>query len=61
MSKTVHIQFDRGNGQWITISTIIGPAATGQQINHSMKQVQRQRPKDRIRAVDQDGRLIDML
>ena len=54
----IQVQFDRGNGQWVTASSVMN---NSQMIANSMKQVQRMHPGKRIRAIDKTGRLIDML
>jgi hypothetical protein len=54
---SVEIQY-QADGNWITCSTV--PAETPQVIQ-GMKQAASIYPKNRIRAVDQDGRLVDNL
>lgn len=54
----IQIQADYGNGSWRTLSTVMNNA---QYIAHAMKSVSRMHPTKRIRAVDSNGRLVDML
>lgn len=59
-SGYVQIQVDIGNpaGSWRTLNTVMNNA---QIIGHSMKQLANRYPDKRIRAVDENGRLVDML
>lgn len=54
----IQIQADYGNGSWRTLSTTMNNA---QYIAHAMKSVARMHPNKRVRAVDNNGRLLDML
>ncbi len=56
----IQIQVDIGNpsGSWRTLSTTMNNA---QYIAHAMKQLSNRYPDKRIRAVDANGRLVDML
>lgn len=54
----IQIQADYGNGNWRTVSNVMNHA---QYIAHAMKSVAKMHPTKRIRAVDANGRLVDML
>ncbi|CAN1544573.1 hypothetical protein MCEMIH15_01902 [Caulobacteraceae bacterium] len=54
----IRIQADYGNGSWRTLNTVMN---NSQYIAHAMKSVAKMHPKKRVRAVDSDGRLVDML
>ena len=60
MSDYIKIQYQEGQNSWREANTIVGKT-NSQKITHSMKQLQRLRPNACIRAVYQDGRLVDML
>lgn len=45
-------------GNWRTVSHVMNQ---GQHITHGMKNAQRTYPNKRIRAVDGEGRMLDML
>lgn len=59
-SDYVQIQVDIGNpaGSWRTLNTVMNYP---QYIAHAMKQLANMNPGKRIRAVDENGRLVDML
>jgi len=54
----IQIQADYGNGSWRTLSTVMN---NSQFIAHAMKNIAKMHPTKRIRAVDSNGRLVDML
>lgn len=54
----VHIQYQLGTGTWVTINSARNDA---QYIAHAMRQAQTMMPGRRIRAIDQSGRLVDLL
>jgi hypothetical protein len=54
----IQIQADYGNGSWRTLNTVMNNA---QYIAHAMKNVSKMHPAKRVRAVDSNGRLVDML
>ena len=54
----IQIQADYGNGSWRTLNTVMN---NSQYITHAMKSVAKMHPTKRVRAVDSDGRLVDML
>lgn len=59
-NEYVQIQVDIGNpaGSWRTMNTVMNNA---QIIAHAMQSLANRYPEKRIRAVDQSGRLMDML
>ena len=54
----VYIQAEYVGGIWQTLSTVMNNA---QIIAHSMKSLGQRMPDKRIRAVDENGRVVDML
>ena len=52
----VQVQDDTGNWRTYTITT-----NNSQMIRSAMRQLKQQFPDNRVRAVDMDGRLVDML
>ena len=61
-SRRANIQaMPPGGGIWITVGTADGQADGGYLLTLAMENSQRQFPDHRIRAVTDDGRLIDML
>ena len=54
----VHIQAQDLSGIWRTYSNVMN---NSQRILSEMQQLQKQFPKFRIRAVDKDGRVVDIL
>ena len=54
----IQIQADYGNGSWRTLNTVMN---NSQYIAHAMKSVAKMHPTKRVRAVDNNGRLVDML
>lgn len=54
----VQIQADFGTGNWRTVSNVMNNA---QYIANAMKSVSKMHPTKRIRAVDANGRLVDMM
>lgn len=59
-SNYVQIQVDIGNpaGSWRTMNTVMNNA---QIIAHAMQSLSNMQPGKRIRAVDENGRVVDML
>jgi hypothetical protein len=55
----VDIQVQDISGNWRTYNVIM--SATSMQIQMAMKQLKDQFPEQRIRAVDDNGRLVDLL
>jgi hypothetical protein len=53
----IQIQADF-SGNWRTVSHVMN---NSQYITHAMKSVSKMHPTKRIRAVDSNGRLVDML
>jgi len=47
------------SGEWRTVRTLIG--LTGQHLAHALKDTARAWPRYRVRAVDEGGRLVDLL
>jgi hypothetical protein len=56
--NTVHIQAQDPTGNWRTYHTT---ANEPQRILSEMKTLQSRLPNYRVRAVDQDGRVVDIL
>jgi hypothetical protein len=56
----IQIQFQDINGSWMTTSLIDG-SSTDQNILIEMKNIKMMHKDNRIRAIDDSGRLIDML
>lgn len=54
----IQIQADYGNGSWRTLNTVIN---NSQYIAHAMKSVKSMHPAKRVRAIDAQGRLVDMM
>ena len=54
----IQIQADYGNGSWRTLSTVLNNA---QYIAHAMRSISKMHPTKRVRAVDSNDRLLDML
>ncbi len=59
-SEYIQIQVDIGtpSGTWRTMNTVVNYS---DYIAHAMKQLANSNPGKRIRAVDSNGRLVDML
>ena len=53
----IQIQADF-SGNWRTVSHVMN---NSQYIDHAMKSVAKMHPTKRVRAVDSNGRLVDML
>ena len=49
----------QNNGMWVNVTTL--PAQDSQKLLIEMRTVKRSYPNERVRAVDKDGRLIDIL
>jgi hypothetical protein len=58
MSDYIQIQMEQGAGSWRACNTTIN---NSQFIVHSMRNLKKIHPNKRIRAVDKDGRLVDMM
>ncbi len=58
MDSYVEVQLQDENGNWRTMAVTINDS---QQIKARMDEVKRQFPGVRVRAVDRDGRLLDIL
>ena len=58
--QATKVQWQNGGGNWVTQSTLLGPLIQAH-LTQTMKNVARMHPDKRIRAVDQDGRLVDIL
>ena len=56
--ENAYIQVQISGGVWRTYSTVINDS---QYILHAMEQLQRQNPDSRIRAVDENNRVLDIL
>lgn len=56
--ENVQIQMQDRSGNW---RTMVITTTYSSQILMEMRNVQRQNPESRVRAVDMNGRLIDML
>jgi hypothetical protein len=59
MSKKIIIQY-QDSTSWHDLNHM-PETASSQQIMIEMKNIKMSKPNNRVRAVDQDGRLIDML
>jgi predicted Zn-dependent protease len=59
MSNKIMIQY-LDSTSWATL-TNMPETASAQQIMIEMKNIKMSKPNNRVRAVDQNGRLIDML
>lgn len=55
----IEVQMQDSSGNWRTINTLFvtAPAA----ITSSMNEVARNYPGSRVRAIDENGRIVDML
>ena len=58
MSDYIQIQMEHGAGSSRTYNTTIN---NSQCIVHAMRNLKKTYPKKRIRAVDKDGRIVDMM
>jgi hypothetical protein len=57
MNDSVEVQLQDESGNWRTMAVTVNVSA----INRArMEEVQRQFPGSRVRAVDREGRLLDM-
>jgi hypothetical protein len=54
----VSIQIQDHGGNWLTVSNVVNNI---QRIGFELRSVQSRYPDRRVRAVDQNGRLIDLL
>lgn len=56
------IQYLAPNADWHTANQIAdGTKLNGTMVRMAMEQVKRMRPDCRVRAVDEDGRIVDIL
>jgi len=60
MSQHVEIQFQTGSGEWIT-SMYMQPPVNDIELSIALKNAKNQHPSSRVRAIDSDGRLIDLI
>jgi hypothetical protein len=58
MSDNIQIQVQDDTGNWRTYQITIN---NSQMIRSAMRQLKEQFPENRVRAVDMDGRFVDML
>jgi len=58
MNDKVHIQLQDHDGNWRTQHTTFN---NSQRILQEMKTVKSRHPDKRVRAIDKDGRMVDML
>lgn len=54
----INIQLQQGTGNWVTYQTTTNNSFF---IIQAMKQLSSRYPNSRVRAVDQDGRVVDIL
>jgi len=57
MNDSVEVQLQDESGNWRTMAVTVNVSAI---IRARMEEVQRQFPRSRVRAVDREGRLLDM-
>ncbi len=57
MNDSIEVQLQDQSGNWRTMAVTVNVSAI---IRARMEEVQRQFPRLRVRAVDRDGRLMDM-
>lgn len=60
MSDSVEIQFQTTTGDWIT-SVYMQSPVNDVELSVALKNVKSQHPNARVRAVDANGRLLDLL
>jgi len=58
MSDNIQVQVQDDTGNWRTYQITTN---NSQMIRSAMRQLKEQFPDNRVRAVDMDGRLVDML
>ena len=58
-SGNVHFQVDQGNGYWQTLNTAY--SITGQVVSMRLEELKRSYPAKRVRAVTDQGQLLDIL
>lgn len=58
MMGEVHIQIKQISGPWITITTTLNDPV---RIENEMRSLKGSNPDCRVRAIDDQGRLVDML
>ncbi len=59
MSNTIQVQFQDIGRNWVTVQANVQNQS--QMIMTRMREVQRMYPDKRVRAIDESGRLVDML
>jgi hypothetical protein len=57
VNDSIEVQLQDQSGNWRTMAVTVNVSAI---IRARMEEVQRQFPRLRVRAVDRDGRLMDM-
>jgi hypothetical protein len=55
---TIYIQLE-DNGNWLTVSSM--PSGSPQSMSMEMRTLKRTHPERRVRAVDGEGRLLDLM
>lgn len=58
-SGNVHFQVDQGNGYWQTVNTAY--SITGQVVSMKLKDLKRSYPDKRVRAITEQGQMVDIL
>lgn len=58
MSDNAFIQVLQSGGSWWTVNTVMN---VSQFITHSMTETQSRYPNSRVRAVDDNGRILDIM
>lgn len=57
--RTVNIQIQDVNGNWLTIQSLFGP--TENEVSIRMRETSKFHPNKRVRAVEQNGTVVDIL
>lgn len=58
MMDDVHIQYKQPSGPWTTVLTTMNEPI---RIENAMRSLKESNPDFRVRAIDNEGRLVDML
>lgn len=58
MQDNAHIQFQQISGNWVTVTTTMNQSSV---ILNQMQTLKASMPECRVRAIDDHGRLLDML
>lgn len=58
MQDNAHIQFQQISGNWVTVTTTMNESTV---ILNQMQSLKASMPECRVRAIDDQGRLLDML